>query len=83
MSVLPARARVARTSSLLQRRVCSAWHNRPRALPSHQQVRSLYRVMTLMGHTVDASTGFVYLDRGYSTETLANETLDVSRRACA
>ena len=32
--------------------------------------------MTLMGHNTDTN-GFTYLPRGYATETLANETLDV------
>lgn len=49
-------------------------------------VRSLARVMSLMGPRVDAATGFSHLDRGYQSESVANTTLDVpsaqSNRAC-
>jgi hypothetical protein len=38
---------------------------------------SLAAVMTLLGHRVDASTGFSYLDRGYSSEAAANASLEL------
>lgn len=38
---------------------------------------SLRRVMALLGHRVDSSTGFAYLDLGYQTEASANVSLDM------
>lgn len=38
---------------------------------------SLARVMTLLGHRSDPSTGFVYLDRGYTTEAAAEVSLEM------
>ena len=43
-------------------------------------VKSLARVMSLLGSRTDASTGFSYLDRGYQAESLATTTLEVRRR---
>ena len=38
---------------------------------------SLARVMTLLGHRVDPTTGFAYLERGYQTEADADATMDM------
>jgi len=38
---------------------------------------SLSRVMTLLGHRVDGSTGYSYLDRGYQTDESAEVSLEM------
>lgn len=38
---------------------------------------SLSRVMTLLGHRVDAATGFTYLDRGYESDAAAEVSLEM------